>query len=99
MKNGTSHRSTTRQPAQTAGLSIVPGSADISTTVNLRAAQGPQPVSSLESGILVREEELISVKAQRLYKMRCECGRSWFELELPRFVECPACKKLGLVSA
>jgi hypothetical protein len=53
----------------------------------------------MESGILVREEELGSVKAQRLYKMRCDCGRSWFELELPRLVECPACKKLCLVSA
>jgi hypothetical protein len=53
----------------------------------------------MDSGIVVREEELIAVKAQRLFKMRCECGRSWFELELPKFVECPACKKLGLVSA
>jgi hypothetical protein len=30
--------------------------------------------------------------------MRCECGRSWFELELPKFVKCPACHKLGLVA-
>ncbi len=56
-------------------------------------------MASLESGIVVSEEELGSIKAQRLYKMRCECGRSWFELELPKIVECPACKKLGLVSA
>jgi len=56
-------------------------------------------VSALESDIVVREEELGTIKAQRLYKMRCECGRSWFELELPTLVECPACKKLGLVSA
>jgi len=33
-----------------------------------------------------------------LYKVRCECGRSWFELELPKVVKCPACHKLGLVS-
>ena len=39
-----------------------------------------------------------SVMAQRLYKMRCECGRSWFELELPRLVQCPACLRLNLVS-
>src|SRR5580658_9124746 len=99
MKNGASHRGSTRAPAQSSGLSIVPDAADTSNTATLRAGQAPQSLSSLESGILVREEELISVKAQRLYKMRCECGRSWFELELPRFVECPACKKLGLVSA
>jgi hypothetical protein len=50
------------------------------------------------SGIEVQEEELCAIKAQSLFKMRCECGRSWFELELPRLVKCPACAKLGLVS-
>jgi hypothetical protein len=49
-------------------------------------------------GIEVLEEELGAIKAQSLYKMRCECGRSWFELELPRLMKCPACDKLGLVS-
>jgi hypothetical protein len=49
-------------------------------------------------GIEVQEEELGTVTAQRLYKMRCECGRSWFELELPRLIQCPACAKLNLVS-
>jgi hypothetical protein len=49
-------------------------------------------------GIEVHEEELSTIIAQPLYKMRCECGRSWFELELPRLVKCPACDKLGLVS-
>jgi hypothetical protein len=47
----------------------------------------------------VDEEDLGTVIAQRIYKMRCECGRSWFELELPKFVECPGCHKLGFVSA
>jgi hypothetical protein len=51
-----------------------------------------------ESGIEVREEELVSVSSQRMYKMRCECGRSWFELECRQFVHCPACHKLGLVA-
>ena len=64
-----------------------------------RVGQAPQPLPALESGILVREEELGTVRAQRLYKMRCECGRSWFELELPTLVECPACRRLCLVSA
>jgi hypothetical protein len=50
------------------------------------------------SGIEVHEEELGTVTAQRLFKMRCECGRSWFELELPRLIQCPACAKLNLVS-
>jgi len=96
MKNGTAHRGNGRPAASAAGLSIVSAESDTATTSNLRA---PANVSSMESGIVVREDELIAVKAQRLFKMRCECGRSWFELELPKFVECPACKKLGLVSA
>ena len=56
------------------------------------------PEIAPDSGIEVQEEEWGTVTVQLVYKMRCECGRSWFELELPRFVECPACHKLGLVS-
>ncbi len=51
-----------------------------------------------DDGILVQEEELGLVTAQHLYKMRCECGRSWFELELPKLVKCPACQRINLVS-
>lgn len=56
------------------------------------------PETATVSGIEVREESLGTVTAQHVYKLRCECGRSWFELELPKFVKCPACHKLGLVS-
>jgi hypothetical protein len=51
-----------------------------------------------DSGIQVREEIMCAVRAQRMYKMRCECGRSWFELECRKIVHCPACQRLGLVS-
>jgi hypothetical protein len=88
MKNGTVHRGTTRSAGPRTTLAVVPPE--------------PEPkgsIGAMESGIVVREEELGEVKAQRLYKMRCECGRSWFELELPTLVACPACKKLCLVSA
>ncbi len=57
----------------------------------------PQP--AIDSGMEVQEEQCGSVTAQRVYKMRCECGRSWFELELPKGVRCPACHKFGLVSS
>ena len=50
-----------------------------------------------DGGIDVREEDLVLVRAQRLYQLRCECGRSWFELVLKTFVQCPACHKPGLV--
>jgi hypothetical protein len=51
-----------------------------------------------QTGIEVQEEELGQIKAQRMYRMRCECGRPWFELELKRLVQCPACRRLNLVS-
>jgi len=51
-----------------------------------------------DGGIDVREDDLGIIQAQQLYQMRCECGRSWFELVLKMLVECPACHKLGLVS-
>jgi hypothetical protein len=56
------------------------------------------PEAATDSGIEVHEEEWTTVTVQHLYKMRCACGRSWFELEVPQFVKCPACHKLGLVS-
>ena len=52
----------------------------------------------MPTGIEVREERLGMVKAQLLYQLRCECGRAWFELELPNLVQCPACGKLSAVS-
>lgn len=61
-------------------------------------APAPKPAADAAHGIDVREEELGMVTAQRLYKMRCECGRSWFELDLPTLIKCPACAKLCLVS-
>jgi hypothetical protein len=63
-----------------------------SPTFKFRRRDGAVP------GMQVREERLSSITAQRMYKMRCECGRSWFELECPKIVHCPACHQAGLVS-
>jgi hypothetical protein len=59
---------------------------------------GAPPQGAIVSGIEVHEEKWGTVTVQHVYKMRCECGRSWFELELARFVKCPACRRLGFVS-
>jgi hypothetical protein len=59
---------------------------------------GAPPQGATASGIEVHEEKWGTVTVQHVYKMRCECGRSWFELEVPRFVKCPACDKLDFVS-
>ena len=49
------------------------------------------------AGILVQEGNLGSAIAERFYRMRCECGRSWIELELKKLVKCPACSRLDRV--
>lgn len=49
------------------------------------------------NGIQVHEEELSVAYAQCLYRMRCGCGRSWYELELKILVKCPACSRLNRV--
>lgn len=48
-------------------------------------------------GIEVQESPLGVIQAQRLYKMRCECGRSWFELKVAQLARCPACQQLSMV--
>ena len=97
MNERTSHRSNLGQLGRRVGLNVVPPQTvtkDPSSAPLARARR-----RETDSGIEVHEEELGTVTAQRVYKMRCQCGRSWFELELPRLVSCPACRKLGLVSA
>jgi hypothetical protein len=58
----------------------------------------PSQTQRRAHGIEVQEEELGQIKAQQMYRMRCECGRPWFELELKRLVQCPACRRLNVVS-
>ena len=69
------------------------------STVHSLAATRARSRRESTGGIEVQEEELGSITAQRLYKMRCGCGRSWFELQLPNLATCPACSKMGLVSS
>jgi len=61
------------------------------------AAPAPSPAGDAETGMTVEEQELGLISAQGLYQMRCECGRSWFELSLPNLAKCPACNKVGVV--
>lgn len=58
----------------------------------------PAPDTDSSSGMTVEEEELRIVTAQIVYQLHCQCGRSWFALQLETFAKCPACKKVGLVS-
>ena len=53
--------------------------------------------TATDGGIEVHKERLGKVAVQRLYRMRCECGRSWIALVLPKYIKCPACHKLGQI--
>ena len=64
----------------------------------VRTGSQPRSGKRIQAGIEVQEEELGQITAQRVYRMRCDCGRPWFELELKRLVQCPACRRLNLVS-
>ena len=87
------HVRTSRPSGRRKTLDVVP---EAPTT---QAQPTPVPARSvgLDPGIEVREEELETINAQCMYKLRCGCGRSWYELELKKFVQCPACRKVGLV--
>jgi hypothetical protein len=70
---------------------------------NMTRAQSPSNnVSTLHpgnNGIEVQEEALVLIKAQLMYRLRCECGRCWFDIQLPRLAACPACRRKGMVLA
>jgi hypothetical protein len=81
-----------------AGLTVTApqGHPEASTPAPSRSTPPPDTESS--SGMTVEEEELRIVTAQIIYQLHCQCGRSWFALQLETFAKCPACKKVGLVS-
>ena len=56
-----------------------------------------QALAKMPEGVEVGEQELGLVEAQLMYRLHCECGRAWFDLDLPQFVTCPSCGKLSLV--
>jgi hypothetical protein len=86
-----------RTTARRTGLNVVPSPA-VTDSVDQALAYAEKRPPDGTPGIEVQEEELEAVVAQRVYKMRCGCGRSWFEIELKKFVTCPACRRLGLVT-
>jgi rubrerythrin len=56
-----------------------------------------RPAARLPEGVEVTEQELGIVTAQLLYRLRCECGRPWFDIDPPQIVNCPSCGKMAVV--
>lgn len=85
-------------PGRAASLRAAASEAQTSEASQVAEATSRRRSRQKDDGIEVQEDELGVITAQRLYRMRCECGRPWFELELPRLVKCPSCSRLNVVS-
>ena len=67
------------------------------TVTPLRPRESGKAPRASGAGIEVEEGQLGLIKAQLVYRMRCECGRAWFDIQLPKLAECPSCAKKGVV--
>ena len=67
------------------------------TVTPLRPRETAKTPRTAGPGIQVEEGQLGLIKAQLVYRMRCECGRAWFDIQLPKLAECPSCAKKGVV--
>lgn len=98
MKERTARLTNAQEGSPRGNLRVVPTRAEVKSTPPPTRPAGPHRAGQKADGIEVHEDELGQITAQRMYRMRCECGRPWFELELPRLVKCPKCHRLNLVS-
>ncbi|MEP7314016.1 MAG: hypothetical protein ABI859_15650 [Pseudomonadota bacterium] len=67
------------------------------TVTPLRPRDSAKQPRAAGHGIEVQESQMGLIKAQLVYRMRCECGRAWFDIQLPKLAECPSCAKKGVV--
>lgn len=98
MKERTARLPSIPEGSARGSLRVVPSRAEVKTAPQASRSAGPHRAGQKAEGIEVQEQELGQITAQCMYRMRCECGRPWFELELPRLVKCPKCHRLNLVS-
>ena len=55
-------------------------------------------VKRMPEGIEVRERQVGLAAGQWVLRVRCQCGRSWFELEEIHWATCPRCSLLVRVN-
>ena len=98
MKESTAQLGYVRRAGARSALRAVPPESQSESPSDALKSASQRRTGLRGYGIQVEEDELGSVTAQCVYRLRCECGRSWFELELPQLVQCPACLRLNLVT-
>jgi len=50
-----------------------------------------------DEGVEVSEREIVRGEMQRVYSIRCPCGRRWFDTAPERLQVCPKCGKAVLL--
>jgi hypothetical protein len=58
--------------------------------VNMAVDMGPD-------GVEVSEREIVRGEMQKVYSIRCPCGRRWFDATPERLQVCPKCGKAVLL--
>jgi hypothetical protein len=77
-------------------LRLLEGDPHLLTDLEL-AAKAPK-VRRMPEGIEVLERKVGLAAAQWVLRVRCQCGRSWFELEEVHWATCPRCSLLVRVN-
>jgi len=77
-------------------LRILEGDPHLLTDLEV-AASAPK-VKRMPEGIEVREREVGVAAGQWVLRVRCQCGRSWFEVEEVHWATCPRCSLLVRVN-
>lgn len=63
------------------------------------AVSAPAPrIRRMPEGIEVVEERVALAVGQWVLRVRCQCGRSWFEVEEVHWATCPRCSQLVRVN-
>jgi len=77
-------------------LRILDGEPSLLTDLDA-TAQTPK-VRRMPEGIEVRERQVGLAAGQWVLRVRCQCGRSWFEVEEVHWATCPRCSLLVRVN-
>lgn len=65
---------------------------------DLEATANTPKVRRMPEGIEVRERQVGLAAGQWVLRVRCQCGRSWFEVEEVHWATCPRCSLLVRVN-
>jgi hypothetical protein len=54
-------------------------------------------IEQLLRGIVVEETEMGRATGQWVVRIRCGCGRRWFDVQMVKTARCPRCEMMAIV--